>query len=180
MIAGFLVSIPVIAVAEYAIHRWVMHRRWMWPISELHQEHTIRHHGQFYRVFDHEPDPNGRGIALQISYWYLAIVAIPLLIALRWSWQPAGMLVAAGLYLLAQNTFHSEMHDPRRRWFSGLRLYKFLCRYHYMHHRHTNRNFNATIPIGLDWIAGTLAIPTKKEWEDMRELGFMPAGWSQV
>jgi hypothetical protein len=167
---GFLLTIPFMSIVEYVVHRWMMHRETIF--SGVYVEHALEHHGKYYRRFNHEPDPAGRELNLVISYWYLLIPAIPALMMARWSLQPAGMALGVALYLLAWNTLHSEMHDPRGRFFSRWRVYRYLRRYHYLHHRHVTRNFNATLPLGLDRLMGTSAVADARDLNEMAKLGY--------
>src|SRR6266511_2375210 len=64
------------------------------------------------------------------------------------SWQGAAVFVAAMIFHhWAWNQIHLEMHKPEQRVFSTWPVYKFLARYHCLHHRHLDRNFNVVFPL---------------------------------
>ena len=54
----------------------------------------------------------------------------------------------------AWNKIHLEMHKPEQRVFSTWPIYRLLARYHCLHHKHVNRNFNVVFPLA-DYVLGT-------------------------
>ena len=71
------------------------------------------------------------------------------------SWQGATVFVAAmTFHHWAWNKIHLEMHKPEQRVFSTWPVYKFLARYHCLHHRYQDRNFNVVFPLA-DYVLGT-------------------------
>jgi sterol desaturase/sphingolipid hydroxylase (fatty acid hydroxylase superfamily) len=60
------------------------------------------------------------------------------------------------------------MHKPEKRFFAEWRIYKFMARHHFLHHRHPDKNFNVAFPIG-DWIFGTVARADENDEETMRQ-----------
>lgn len=175
---GFPLGVVLMSLVEYWLHRWHMHKNGFINIflPNTFEEHHFEHHGRYYRQFDHEPDPRGRDLGLAISYRHFATVVLPLLLLLGWacSWGlSAGIAAAILLHHAVWNGFHAEMHNPQGRFFSGWRWYKFVCRYHYLHHKHVNKNFNI-VYAGCDWLFGTLARPTPGEVAEMVELGYSP------
>ena len=67
----------------------------------------------------------------------------------------------------AWNTIHLEMHKPEHRLFSTWPIYKFLARYHCLHHRHLDRNFNVVFPLA-DYVLGTSVRANEGDLEYMQ------------
>jgi len=87
------------------------------------------------------------------------------------SWQGAATFVAVMMFHhWAWNKIHLEMHKPEQRVFSTWPVYKFLARYHCLHHRHQDRNFNVVFPLA-DYVLGTLAQATAGDREYMERWG---------
>ena len=87
------------------------------------------------------------------------------------SWQGAmTLLIVVGLHHFIWNQIHMEMHKPEKRFFSTWSAYKFLARYHYLHHRYPNKNFNVVLPLA-DYVLGTHIRASKSDLEEMRRLG---------
>ena len=64
------------------------------------------------------------------------------------------LLIVVCLHHFIWNQIHMEMHKPEKRFFSHWSTYKFLARYHYLHHRYPNKNFNVVLPLA-DYVLGT-------------------------
>lgn len=178
MILGFLLGVALMSLVEYWLHRWHMHKPGFINrfSPKTYEQHHFEHHGKYYRQFNYEPDPYGRSLGLVISYKYFSyfFLAPLLLLGVVYSWWfSVGIIIAILLHHLIWNNFHVEMHDPKKRFFSEWWYYKSLCRYHYLHHRHVNKNFNVVYPF-CDLLFGTLAQPTHAELEEMRSLGYLP------
>ena len=87
------------------------------------------------------------------------------------SWQGAAVFVGAMCFHhWMWNTIHLEMHKPQQRVFSTWRIYKFLARHHWLHHRYRDKNFNVVFPLA-DYVLGTSAPIKAVDAEHMRRLG---------
>ena len=163
-----------VSLLEYIAHRWFMHRPQIANYvgsSYLHatwMEH-MDHHGQCYNVFDHEEAPCGlRNLTIRYST-ELLVVTVPAV--LWWFVDPltAYLLPAfALLHGVLWSAVHTEMHRPVKTWFSRTWIFRYLNRYHFLHHRHMGTNFN-TLFLGWDWILRTAAKATgadQKEIDD--------------
>jgi sterol desaturase/sphingolipid hydroxylase (fatty acid hydroxylase superfamily) len=173
-----LLSIPTMAFIEYAIHRWLMHGgMFNWTklkfFTQLHIDHKDLHHGKYYKKFNDEPDPYGKELNIKIDILVNSIIMIAVLI-------PIVIFVSLGfaitlltvmlIHHCIWNAIHSEMHMPQKTWVSRLSTYKWLARYHYLHHRYRSRNYQIVIPI-FDYVFGTSVKPSLKDIEKMKELG---------
>jgi hypothetical protein len=159
----FSVNLVLMSLVEYALHRWVMHRPWPWRHS-YYVEHALAHHGFYYRRFNHEPDPIGRVLNVDLSPRIACCFLAPLSVLCLLSVPYYLTLCAVALgHALVWTAIHREMHQERRQFFCGMRLYRFLARYHFLHHRQPHKNFNVVLPPLGDLIFGTRAVATEKD-----------------
>ena len=87
------------------------------------------------------------------------------------SWQGAIIFVATVVFHhWAWNKIHLEMHKPEHKGFSNWPIYKFLARYHWLHHKYPDKNFNVVFPFA-DYILGSNAKANKVDVISMRQLG---------
>jgi len=133
-------------------------------LMETFQEH-VDHHTKCYDLFNHEEGACGLKNLTIKGVTELMLAVVPALIAFHFDWITSVMMFGAALvHAYLWSTFHSEMHRPQGTWFSKTRIFQFLARYHFLHHRHMNTNYNV-IFVGWDWILFTAA----KENADDRE-----------
>src|SRR5262249_52486730 len=143
------------SLLEYFGHRSLMHRQRLAEffhssyLASTFYDHVVLHHARYFRVFNNEPDENGHKTNIMVRIFVgLAFIAPFCLIA-----YPIDRLTAVSLFLgaIAHNrawtAIHSEMHIPRDRWFAQTFWFKYLRRYHFLHHRHPRRNFNTLLPL---------------------------------
>jgi len=76
----------------------------------------------------------------------------------------------------AWNKIHLEMTKPEQRVFSTWAVYKFLARYHWLHHRYQNKNFNVVFPLA-DYVLGTNARANRVDLKFIQQIGIAPP-WS--
>jgi sterol desaturase/sphingolipid hydroxylase (fatty acid hydroxylase superfamily) len=62
------------------------------------------------------------------------------------------------------------MHKPEQRVFSTWPVYKFLARYHCLHHRHLDGNFNVVFPLA-DYVLGTSVRANESDLKYMEQWG---------
>ena len=173
---GFSIGWIFMSGVEYASHRWTMHK---WSFMDYispgtFADHAYKHHGKYYKVFNAEEDPIGRDFGLLLGYRWALIVSMLLMAICKYCNIPVfGLAFSSVLFLhhYIWNQLHVEMHKPQGRWFSKLNVYKYLCRHHYLHHKHVNRNFNGMLPL-FDWILGTTHTPSSQELRDMKAMGY--------
>lgn len=164
---ALILTLIVISFAEYAAHRWIMHKR---VIDFFWHEHTVQHHGWYYEVFDHEDDPEGKYVNLKIS-WASTILGLVLVSPIWFVWPLLFycLVPAAFLHNWLWRTIHSEMHLNQQRFFSNWRIFRWFKWYHFMHHQQPSHNFNVTIPL-FDWVFRTRAkvrIWDEVEWSKL-------------
>ena len=110
----------------------------------------------YAEIFSDEPVARGEDKEIRLTVRKAPIKAIPFAALIAFvSWQGAAIFVAVMIFHhWAWNKIHLEMHKPEHRVFSTWPVYKFLARYHCLHHRHLDRNFNVVFPLA-DYLLGT-------------------------
>lgn len=180
-------STLVITFGEHAIHRHTMHRkrlpRWVYRLnpdmSAQFHNHAVLHHGTYYRVFDHEPSPEGKYFNLRI------LPADTLQVLILFS--PLTLLLAMFVSLYSALTFvlvvvahnllwsavHVQMHVPDARCiFRDTAYFRFIARHHFMHHQRMGKNYNVVIPLA-DFVLGSATRPSLPDVREMLRLGYL-------
>jgi hypothetical protein len=173
---GWLVaSCILMSFIEHQVHCRLMHRKNF--LSErtasfrrTMEAHAVVHHKHYSKIFHDEPVPPGEDREIRLNVHKAPGKALPFaaLIALV-SWQ--GALIFVGVVVFhhwAWNKIHLEMHKPEGRGFSKWPVYHFLSRYHWLHHRYPDKNFNVVFPFA-DYILGTSARATEADLKAMHE-----------
>jgi hypothetical protein len=173
----FIFSCILMSFVEHQVHRTLMHRKNFFSartasFKRMFEAHAIVHHQHYSKIFTDEPVPRGEDKEIRLTVRKAPIKALPIaaLIALV-SWEGAAVFIAGmTFHHWAWNKIHLEMHKPEQRIFGTWRVYKFLARYHYLHHRYPNRNFNVVFPLA-DYVLGTSARANAADRTYMRQLG---------
>ena len=161
--AGIVLGTVFDSFFEWALHRYVMHRK-VGPFDYSFRQHALVHH----RVFQadntyhlrHEEDKG----TVPMAWWngpvLILITQMPMaLIAwLTGQWGLLGGSMLAGcLYYAAYEYMHWCMHVPRQRQLERSGVFFRLNGHHLLHHRYMNKNFNVVLPLA-DWCLGTLLV----------------------
>lgn len=155
---------------EHQVHARIMHRRSIERFRKAFEAHAIFHHKHYSEIFSDEPVPDGEDKEIRLTTRKAPMKALPFaaIISLV-SWQCG--LVFIGVVVFhhwAWNKIHLEMHKPEQRGFSRWPIYQFLARYHWLHHRYPNKNFNVVFPFA-DYVLGTCARPNAVDLKLMEE-----------
>lgn len=187
---GAIGGMVLMSFVETVLHGYFMHARflpeWMYRIVPFFEravhEHRDLHHGTYYQHFDREDDPYGRNLNLKIHPLtaFIGIVGFAPAYALIAVWASSVpylmLIVVVVLHMCVWNLIHTEMHIPRHPWWTKLRVYKFLARYHYLHHdairRHEGKNFNVVLPF-WDFVLGSAVTHRAGTESELRRLGFL-------
>lgn len=184
-------SLVLMSFVEYYLHGYVLHQknvlpaflyRWFPAIEMERHEHSELHHDTYYKIFNDEPDPQGKDLAQRIG-WKTTLIGfvffLPwmLLVAYFISPVPSIIFAITGLlYVLTWNTIHPEMHQPKHPWWSKLWPYRFLARYHFVHHayhrEHVFVNENLVLPF-VDFLFGRHRTATEAQKAEMRRIGLL-------
>lgn len=167
IVGWFIFSAIVISFIEHQVHYRMMHRRSFGFLKRTFEAHAIAHHGYYSKIFSDEPGPDKD---IRLNVYKAPIKTIPVIAAIALvSWQGALVFVATVYFHhWVWNKIHLEMHKPERRGFSQWPIYKFLARYHWLHHRYPDKNLNVVFPFA-DYVLGTRARPNEADLLRMRE-----------
>lgn len=171
-------SCILMSFIEHQVHSRLMHKKNFLSertasFKKTFEAHAIFHHKHYTKIFHDEPVPKGEDKEIQLTVRKAPIKALPiaLIIALV-SWQGALIFLATVVFHhWTWNKIHLEMHKPEQKAFSKWPIYKFLARYHYLHHRYQDKNFNVVFPFA-DYVLGTCAKASQADKIAMYELGF--------
>ena len=179
-----LAALVFASVAEYVIHRLVMHTKW-WLSVSAYVAHHVEHHGMYrsdesyHADTERHRDPNHEHI--DMAWWHRFIIVIPAWIVfltgfwlLLWvtGWEVSSQtwklvlwesLIIFWVNYEVYDYFHHCMHTPKGRWFETTELYAFLNRHHNIHHAHPKEcNWN-TIVVFADIMFLTWRTTYKRE-----------------
>jgi hypothetical protein len=184
-VAFVLLNYVVASFLEHLIHRFLMHgrplpQRWyrrLPYLGDVFEAHALRHHGRWYRRFDHEPDPVGREENLAIrplDTAMIVVAATPLWALELLVWAPGAAFLVGVIVLHSGvwNAIHRQMHLRGDAFFRDWAGYRLAARYHFLHHRHPTRNFNLVCPLA-DHLLGRVARPSPGDLREMLELGLV-------
>jgi hypothetical protein len=155
---------------EHQVHSRLMHKASIAAFKRTFEAHAIVHHKHYSKIFSDEPVAPGEDKEIRLTVHKAPIKSLPVtaLIALI-SWPGALVFVATvTLHHWLWNKIHLEMHKPEQRGFSRWPVYKFLARYHWLHHRYPDKNFNVVFPLA-DYVLGTSARANELDRKCMRE-----------
>ena len=146
----------ILALYEYAGHRWPLHQLRRTRGVELAADHRVHH--RLYAVH-FESD--------EVPAWYDALW-VRGLIAATWSasrmtpvflWLSKPLAVVFALAAIVHGVFwqwvHVQMHQPSCAWLIRTRYYRFVRDFHAVHHRQPQVNFGFVLPSLCDWAFGT-------------------------
>lgn len=180
-----LLSYGIISFVEHIIHRYFMHMKWLPAavyracpfFNTTYEAHAVRHHKRWYRRFDYEPDPVGRldNLAFTLSdSLAMLISALPLWAPLIFLSPLGGCVFVASAIVHNRlwNLLHRQMHVPEDVFFKDWKIYRFLARYHFMHHQMNGRNFNVVCPLA-DFVLCRTAKPRIRDIRKMLTLGLL-------
>ena len=144
------------------------------PFKKILEHHAVLHHGHYYKIFNDEPVPPGqdRHIRLSMREGFFEALPISMLIAIISLPGAITFEIVVCLHHFTWNKIHLEMHKPEKRFFHDWRIYKFLARHHYLHHKYPSKNFNVVLPLA-DYVLGTNARPSKSDLTAMSQLGLL-------
>lgn len=191
IVVSFVGSLIVLSFVEHIVHGYVMHRR-VFPefvyshirLLSMHlSDHVVLHHNTYFKIFNNEPDEVGKRLNMTISYFtvMLGLIAFsPFLLLLTYYVSVIPMIVFVAVMLMHRylwNTIHREMHQPEYPTWSKWAPYRYLARYHYLHHQHHHGgehvNFNIVLPFA-DFVMGKAFVrPTAEEREEMKRFGYL-------
>jgi hypothetical protein len=144
----FLIWTPVVALLEYATHRWIMHMANRLLDSRL---------GQFRAHLAHHQGANNSEL-VDMPWRNCLLLASPLLLGLAiWglSWgRPEGIVIPGAallawtmLYAYLWTRIHRAIHGVERNWLRrNRRLFRFYRDHHLRHHVNAAVNYGTVFP----------------------------------
>lgn len=166
-----VIGVLYASVAEWLLHRFVMHQ----PVGKFtypYDAHTRTHHHMFkadrtYHLVDQNIQ-NKRTIPMAWWNWIflVPIAASPFMLLSLFSgyWSlTMTVVVVVALYYAAYEYIHWCMHLPgveRRRLIERSWVFFRLNGHHLLHHRYMHKNFNVVFPFA-DFLLGTLLLRSK-------------------
>ncbi len=165
----FVFSCVLMSFIEHQVHSQLMHKqsflsRRRASFRRNFEAHAITHHKHYLKIFADEPVAPGEDKEIRLNVHKAPIKSAPVAILLAFvSWKASLIFVlTVMLHHWLWNQIHLEMHKPVKRSFSEWPIYKFLARYHYLHHKHPDKNFNVVFPLA-DYVFGTHAKASDQE-----------------
>jgi hypothetical protein len=147
-VTWFLVWAPLVALLEYATHRWIMHKvnRLLDPKLSQFKAHGTHHQG----VNDHElVDMSLKNCLLLTSPFFLVLISWGLAVGpLSSVGIPAAALLSwSCFYTYLWTRIHRAIHEMDANWFrkSGP-IFRFYRDHHLKHHRNTKSNYGTVFP----------------------------------
>jgi hypothetical protein len=155
---AFPVGIIYASLAEWVIHRWLMHRPLL-RFSHFYVGHAKIHHG-IYQADETYVLGDRPAEDLTLAWWAMPLPIlsqVPLLLVLAaWVGLPFGLgvFVAFTVYQTSYEYLHYVMHVPRGRWVERTAAFQWINAHHFQHHRKHGTNLNVVLPLA-DFLFGT-------------------------
>lgn len=160
------VSVVYASVAEWLLHKYVMHQplgRFTYP----YKAHALTHHGLFSGLDYHLKTQSKDKV--RMAWWngpvIVALGIVPFftvtMIFHLYGWTPGAWLIFGSALVVASGYFatyeylHWCMHVPKDRWHETTRVFRRLNGHHILHHRFPQKNFNVVLPLA-DYLFRTL------------------------
>ena len=120
------------ALMEYLIHRYTMHRKRWWLPNWVWKDHAIEHH---------KNERNDLNIDLPL-YNHL-IVGSPAILASTFIGLPCllALLTVFAFHSYTWTKIHRGIHELEQNWLMKTNFYKKAKRHHELHHKRPGKNF---------------------------------------
>lgn len=159
-------SIIVVSIIEWALHRFIMHR----PIGKFRypfEAHALTHHSIFKADSSYHCSRVEDKRTIPMAWWngpvLILLATLPsamLSILFKMPSIAIIFLVVCALYYGAYEWLHWCMHLPKKRRMELSWIFFRLNGHHVLHHRYMKRNFNVVLPLA-DLLFGTLLLRSK-------------------
>ena len=163
---GFTIATVFASFFEWALHRFVMHKRVEF-FSYPFEKHAMVHHQIFKADETYHLIKEEDKYTIPMAWWngpaIIAVGIIPFIVAsvMLKSWGLiGGSLLACGCYYGTYEYLHWCMHLPRKRSVERSGIFFRLNGHHLLHHRYMGKNFNVVFPLA-DFCLGTLLVRSK-------------------
>lgn len=149
--------LPVVAVLEYATHRWIMHHsnRWLDPKQSQLKAHGAHHQGDdAYELLDM---PIGNCAILTSPFFVITLIAG----AITGAWTIAfaacvGLMAWWFVYAWLWTTIHRAIHEKGAAWFRKTGpIFNYFYSHHMKHHEQVTSNYGTVFPF-TDYLFATV------------------------
>ncbi len=153
-------------VVEWAMHKYVMHRRRdVFALRAIYERHTREHH-QYFTDADFEIGSAGAFKEFRIVFFPWRVLAVLAIAGGGLGWITAQVINPDAGYILfmtmighymVYETFHYCCHVPENAFVARMPFVNTIRRHHAAHHNlgiMMHRNMNLTFPVA-DWLFGT-------------------------
>ncbi len=133
MLLWLPVWIIVMAVTEYTIHRWIMHRKRIWVPASVFDDHVIEHHNN-----------QRTDINIDLPVYNHLVIGSPLLVAsyLMGGWASfVALIVIFCFHSYAWTKMHRGMHGIEQNWMMKTGFYWRAKLHHLLHNKRPGKNF---------------------------------------
>lgn len=172
LIITILASVVYASLAEYLLHRFMMHRPFFGFDYAFNAHAKVHHHifkaDHTYHLIDTKdkrtiPMAWWNSIVLTILFTF---PTIPLSFMLHWYISPI-VYLTLWAYYGAYEYLHWCMHLPKARRVEKSWIFYRLNGHHLLHHRYQGKNYNVVLPI-IDLLAGTLVLRSQIRFPQAR------------
>jgi len=135
----------VMALAEYSIHRWTMHRWVKWLPKFIFWDHAIEHHKH-----------KRNDLNIDLPIYYHLIIGSPLIILSCFMGLPSliAVLLVFCFHSYTWTKLHRGIHDLEQNWLMKTKYYEKAKDHHIKHHHRPGKNFGVVF-LFTDSIFGT-------------------------
>lgn len=163
---AYLAGIVYCSLAEFLLHRFVMHRKTLVPFP--YELHAVGHHGMFgadatYHALDENMKSHvtfvPRDYAILLGIHAPFVMAAEQLVGIPFVGLGAALAILS--YLLAFDWLHWSFHVPAGRFYENFRWFRWIKRHHRLHHANPDRNLNVVLPLA-DLLFRTLRTSEEK------------------
>lgn len=152
-LAAFVGAILWCSFGEWALHRYLLHRRFPllpYPYKLHAQSHHVIFLGDDTYTAAHT-DPRTKHVTFA-PLDYLLILSAHGVMFLAFEWLTGIVVMMGGLaailsYLAAFDLLHYRWHVPSDTWFQRTRLFQWMKARHRLHHGNPTRNLNLIVPL---------------------------------
>jgi hypothetical protein len=154
----------LLALYEYAGHRWALHHPWFSRRLGLGHDHRMHHKvfARFYEGPHEEPswyDPVWVRGLFGLLWSFPVVVVLFFFVSTPLA---AALLVSAPVHGAFWQWIHNQMHRPTAGWFNRCGYFVFVRDFHCIHHGRPRTNFGFVFAPLMDRLFGTYVRPAAK------------------
>lgn len=144
VLAWVIVALVLASLGEYVMHRFPMHRKYLFLTWAQHR-HVAKHHTE---AFYGEAGTYKFGRSSAIVYVIPIVGLIAAGSSLRIGWGSLGLFLGITVYVAAYEILHYNIHHPTDGWFQHTKIFRLWVEWHRTHHVNPKKNFGVV----LGWV----------------------------